>query len=206
MKTDGLITLKSPCSPFFYEPPVSLGNVEVWPGVRIMAHSYINGGRVRSGVYIGRYCSIGYNVTIGTGHHDMGLLSTSPWFSTDVESTVKMAEPDVLVRIKNDVWIGDNTTIMSGVTIGNGAVVGAGAVVTKDVPDYAVVVGVPARIYKYRFNEIIIERLLKLKWWEINDEVLKNHTLKRDIVESINFLESLSSDCRTLISAQIKRV
>ena len=193
-----------PGSPFFYEPPVSLGDVIVKPGVRILAHSYMNGGRIQRGVYIGRYCSIGSGVTIGTGHHDMSLLSTSSWFESGVAPTVARAEEGVLVRIKHDVWIGDGAIIMSGVTVGTGAVVGAGAVVTKDVPDYAVVVGVPAKVLKFRFEPDVIERLLRLKWWEFNDQVLKNHKLM-DIYASLAFLERLPEECRTMTHERIRK-
>lgn len=200
-----LHALKPPRSPFFYEPPVSLGQVDIMPGVRILAHSYINGGRVHSGVYIGRFCSIGYGVTIGTGHHDMSLLSTSSWFKTDVGPSFKQAEPGVLVRIKNDVWVGDDAIIMNGVTVGNGAVIGAGAVVTKDVPDYAIVGGIPARLIKYRFEPSIIERLLNLKWWELDDELLRQHVL-HDIHQSLKYLESLPPEVRIMKQEKVKKV
>ena len=70
------------------------------------------------------------------------------------------------VKINNDVYIGLNAIIMPGVTIGDGAVVGAGAVVTKDVPPYAIVAGVPAKVVKYRFEQPVIDKLLELKWWD----------------------------------------
>lgn len=195
---------KPPFSPFFYEPPVSLGNAVVMPGVRILAHSYINSGRIHSGVYIGRYCSIGNGVTIGTGHHDINLLSTSSWFNSGAAPTAKRAEPEVLVRIKNDVWIGDEAIIMNGVTIGNGAVIGAGAVVTKDVPDYAVVAGVPAKVLKYRFEQAVIDRLLRLKWWELDDALLKQHVLL-NIEDSLSFLEALPETARTKVEVKVRK-
>lgn len=77
------------------------------------------------------------------------------------------------VVIGNDVWIGNNAVILSGVKIGNGAVIGMNAVVSKDVPDYAVVVGNPARVVKYRFMPEQIQRLLSIAWWNWSDEKIK---------------------------------
>jgi len=167
-------------SPFFREGGARVSDqVEVCPGVRMGAHSYMNGGRINSGSYIGRYCSIGYSVTIGVGHHDKDLMSTSPWFVSEKGPTVRHIGDDQSVRvvIKNDVWIGDGVIILNGVTIGNGAVIGAGAVVTHDIPDYAIAIGVPAKIYEMRFDPPTIERLLKLKWWDIDPSALKSRPL-----------------------------
>jgi serine acetyltransferase len=83
---------------------------------------------------------------------------------------------DIPLKIGNDVWLGHNSIIMPNVKeIGTGAVIGAGAVVNKDVPPYAVVVGNPARVVKYRFEKCVIEELLKSKWWEKSIEELKPH-------------------------------
>jgi virginiamycin A acetyltransferase len=102
---------------------------------------------------IGRYCSIAPNVCIGQGEHNTNNISTSVLFSEDPYSELT----EGIVGIGNDVWIGNNAIVLRGVTIGNGAVIGAGAVVTKNIDEFAIAVGVPARIIKYRFNEEQVE-------------------------------------------------
>jgi hypothetical protein len=77
------------------------------------------------------------------------------------------------IVVGNDVWIGERAIIMDGVTIGNGAIIGAGAVVGSNVPDYAVMIGNPARVKRIRFAWDIVEKLRKIKWWEWPDEVIK---------------------------------
>lgn len=125
----------------------------------------------------GKYCSISWDVTINAVEHEISKLTTHsfarrPDFGFGVEQDGRIYKR---VTIKNDVWIGANSVIMPGLTIGNGAIIGAGAVVTKDVPDYAIVVGVPAKIIKYRFSEDIIKRLLELKWWDLDPKIIKEH-------------------------------
>ena len=79
------------------------------------------------------------------------------------------------VTIGNDVWIGANVIILSGVSIGDGAIIAAGAVVTKDVEDYSIVGGVPAKLIKYRFSKEQIHRLQKIKWWDWSHEKIEEH-------------------------------
>lgn len=79
------------------------------------------------------------------------------------------------IEIGNDVWIGANVTILRGVHIGDGAVIGANTLVNKDIPPYAIVVGCPARVIKYRFEETVIQKLLNLKWWNWTDEKIQRN-------------------------------
>ena len=120
---------------------------------------------------IGNYCTIGDNVYIGQGEHNYKQVALSGQlysFNSYEEYTKKEC------IIGNDVWIGVGAIILRGVTIGNGAVIGANSVVTKDIPPYAVAVGSPARVVKYRFSEEKIKRLLEVKWWEYDiDEAKK---------------------------------
>ena len=78
------------------------------------------------------------------------------------------------IRIGSDVWIGNKAMIMDGVTISDGAIIGANAVVAKDVPPYAIVVGNPGQIKKFRFKQEIIEKLLKIKWWEWDEPTIRS--------------------------------
>ncbi len=126
---------------------------------------------------IGKYCAISWDTTINAISHPYNHLTISafPYVPRVGNFVKKRKQTYKEVIIKNDVWIGANSVIMPGVTIGNGAIIGAGAVVTKDVPDYAIVVGVPAKIVKYRFEEDIIKRLLELKWWDLDPKVIKKN-------------------------------
>ena len=134
---------------------------------------------------IGKYVSIAANVTLGLGVHLTDNVSTSPLFlNKNDERLLQQSQP---IIIKNDVWIGKNAMIKNGITIGNGAVVGAGAIVTKDVPDYAIVAGVPARIIRYRFKPEVIEKLLQGQWWNYPLNKLK----KLPLTDPEKFLEEL---------------
>lgn len=128
---------------------------------------------------IGKFCSIAGNCIIGMGSHPLNMISTSPIFTSLRNGTgYSWTRHDIFeeykdVIIDNDVWIGQKAMIMGGVHIGNGAVVGAGSVVTNDVPPYAIVGGVPARIIRYRFSEEIINNLEETKWWNLDDSELR---------------------------------
>ena len=133
---------------------------------------------------IGKFCSIASGVKIFLGgNHNIKFMTTYPFnaifpmFSDIVGHPLSKGN----VNIGNDVWLGNNATILSGVTIGDGAVVGCNAVVAKDVPPYAVVIGNPARIIKYRFESDVIKNLLEIKWWEWSD---------KDIFNVVRYLQS----------------
>lgn len=112
---------------------------------------------------IGRYCSIANNVSIGSGEHDIYEISTSALFYN--LSYEKLTEKDCIIG--NDVWIGVDSIIRRGVKIGNGAVVGANSFVNKDVPDFAIVAGNPAKFIKFRFNDMTtIKKICDTKWWD----------------------------------------
>jgi virginiamycin A acetyltransferase len=117
---------------------------------------------------IGRYCSIAHGVRIVNHNHPLSFKGTSGlFFNPELGLCDRWLVEHNPLEIGNDVWIGVNVVILPEVSrIGDGAVIGAGAVVNRDVPPYAVVLGNPARVVKYRFSEEVIARLLEEKWWE----------------------------------------
>ncbi len=131
---------------------------------------YSNNGSLE----IGSFCSFAKGVRILLGSaHQTGRPSTFPLKTRFLENNENV---DAVSRgpivIGNDVWVGINAIILDNLRIGDGAIVAAGAVVTGDVPPYAVVAGVPAKVVKYRFTEKQIERLQKIKWWDWPDEII----------------------------------
>lgn len=124
---------------------------------------------------IGKYTSISDEVHILLGgEHRYDTISTFPFFELmNIGHKNTTTKGDVIIG--NDVWIGYRVTILSGVTIGDGAVVGAGALVIKDVPPYSIVAGVPAKIIKYRFDNIRIKLLLDIKWWDWSNDKIKEN-------------------------------
>lgn len=146
---------------------VSLSNV------KINNLSYVVSGTSMKNTSIGKFCSIGQGCTIGLGKHPSSqFVSTHPaFFSPLKQAQVSFVNESHFqefedIEIGNDVWIGANVTIVDGVKISDGVIVAAGAVVTKDIPSYAIVGGVPAKIIGYRFNKEEIEYLEKFKWWD----------------------------------------
>lgn len=154
-------------------PPYNMNTVEIGKGTYISSNSRI------SLATIGKFCSIGPNLVCGWGIHPTNGISTSPYFYSTAKqngstlATKNLAEERKPITIGNDVFIGANVTILDGVTIGDGAVIGAGAVVSKDIPDYAIAVGSPIQIKKYRFTQEQIVKLKKIAWWDFDEEKLK---------------------------------
>ncbi|MBN2106596.1 MAG: CatB-related O-acetyltransferase [Deltaproteobacteria bacterium] len=127
---------------------------------------------------IGRYCSIARSARAYNREHPVNFISTHAFF---FNARLSYCGKDLVaytpLHIGHDVWIGDHAVILSTVkSIGTGAVIAAGAIVTKDVPPYALVLGNPARVVRYRFPAETIGKLLESKWWEMSiDEIKKHH-------------------------------
>lgn len=162
-------------------------------------YSYL--GRKSRLIYteVGDFCSIAGGAVIGMGTHTLKNISTSSIFTEKnngtkhswIEESV-VEQPFEKVIIGSDVWIGSDVMVLGGVTIGNGAIIGARALVTKDIPPFAIVGGVPAKIIRYRFPEEQVRKLEDLKWWTWSEEKLKANLSLFQKEFDINILEHLS--------------
>ncbi len=181
-----------------------IGNIEFGEGCRFfdcVCHGTVRLGRFVTfagpgvkvcgnveGISIGSFTSVGANVTIQEGEHNTSKITTYFINRNVIKNRVPEETSKGKIVICEDVWIGSNSTVLSGVTIGRGAVVGAGSVVTRDIPPYAICIGAPAKVMRYRFDATAIEKIEKSKWWEMStDEMKKFHKL----FESENFLTCL---------------
>lgn len=149
---------------------ISIGsNTTLWgPDIEVLSKT--------NPIEIGNYCSIARNVSIQEYFHNHRKVTTyfigRNLLKSDLDSEFVSKGP---IKIGSDVWIGTGCQIMSGVSIGHGAVIGANSTVTKNVPPYAIVGGVPAKIISYRFSDEIIDKLLELKWWDWEIEKIKRN-------------------------------
>lgn len=138
-------------------------------------YNYIGPYAMINNAIIGNYCSIAPSVKIGQGEHSIQYITTFNIISKKLINFNLHHSPSI---IGNDVWIGANAVVLQGVKIGHGAVIGANAVVTKDIPDFAIAVGVPAKIKKYRFSPEKIKLISDTQWWDYDienaEEIIKN--------------------------------
>ncbi|MCA0430163.1 MAG: CatB-related O-acetyltransferase [Bacteroidetes bacterium] len=157
-----------------------IGNNVMLFNSKIGNYSYINSNSIIRDTKIGNFTSIGPGVKIVLGRHPIHFISTHPsFYSNNKPFTTFTSELHIEeylpVTIGNDVWIGEDVLIPGGVKIGDGAVLLARSVVTKDVEPYAVYGGTPAKLIKYRFDKIEIEKLLEIKWWDKSESWLKEN-------------------------------
>ena len=169
------------------EPIVHLENVTIGD------YSYISCDGIITNTTIGNCCSIGPNLLCGWGVHPTNGISTAPMFySTKCQNGSTLSSLDKIeerrpIKIGNDVFVGANVTILDGVTIGDGAVIGAGAVVSKDIPPYAIAVGSPIRIIRYRMTEEQIAAMQRIQWWNWDKDKLQE--VERMFFEVDKFIE-----------------
>lgn len=146
---------------------------------------------------IGKYCSIacGAKFLFNSANHSLKSLSTYPFpifydvWNLDNRKVTDAWDNKGDIIIGNDVWIGFEAVILSGVTIGDGAIIGARALITKDVPPYAIVGGVPAHIIRKRFSNQTIEKLLKIKWWDWSQETIQSNldAIQNDNIDLLKY-------------------
>lgn len=153
-------------------------------------------GNEEEKLLIGNYCSITNGCSfILSGEHDYKRFTTFPIDKMFCKENTVDAKCKGQIIIEDDVWIGFNCTILSGVRIGKGAVIGAGSVVSQDIPPYSIVVGSPAKVIKYRFSDIIIEKLKQIDFSNIDNnqnieiEELIDHINEQNVEKVINLLK-----------------
>jgi acetyltransferase-like isoleucine patch superfamily enzyme len=153
-------------------------NARIGPGVKIGRYCSLGETSLVARGTLGSFCAMAARVAVNPFNHPTNWLSIHEFqFRSDSYDWVpeyrnmarlsRTADMFSEVKFGNDIWVGNNVTVLGGVSVDNGAIIAAGSVVTKDVPPYAVVAGVPAVIKRFRFPEITIARLLRSKWWEL---------------------------------------
>jgi acetyltransferase-like isoleucine patch superfamily enzyme len=185
-------------------------NSQVGPDVVVGKYFGMNESCFIARATVGAFGAIGARTAINPFNHPTSWLSTNEfqyhpksfdWVNEYNEFVRLERTPDMFRRVSigNDVWTGHNVNVMAGVNVGDGAVIAAGAVVTKDVPPYAIVGGIPATVLRFRFPEKTIERLLRVKWWELELAQLSGLPF-RDIERCLDLIEAIKAKASALVS------
>lgn len=163
-------------------------------------YSYIGENSIAVNAEIGSFCSIASYCCIGGGAHPTNMISSSPVFYNGRNCFGKNFsnipfDAENRVTIGNDVWIGEKVFIKDGITIGNGAIIGALSIVTHDVPPYAIVGGVPAKVIRFRFDAETIKTIEDIKWWEMKEDTLEKyaHLLEKGSICAKNLIDCLEN-------------
>lgn len=188
----------------------AIGDGTVVSDSKVGRYTYLGKHNRLDRITIGKFCSIGSNIKIlDSTHPTRNFVTTSPvFYSTIRQNGTTFVDKELFnehisgggykIQIENDVWICDDVTFVGGVRVGNGAVVGAGALVTKDVPPYAIVGGIPAKVIRYRFTPEQIDFLENNHWWNKSEEWLRrNSGLFQSIEKYIDFENNENSTCNT---------
>lgn len=174
-------------------------NISAKSQVKIGRYSSLNGPSfdIRSMIHsveIGSFCSLARGTIIQEYNHNAKRISTyfmsHNLLGANGMSDISSKGP---IKIGNDVWIGAQSIILSGARIGDGAIIGANSVVSGDIPPYAIAVGTPAKVIKYRFSPEVIEMLIKLKWWDWDLEKIRSNA---DLFQAELTLSSLQDLCQ----------
>lgn len=179
---------------------------QIGPDVVFGKYSGMNENCFVARATVGAYCAIGARTAINPFNHPMDWLSINEfqyhpnsfnWVPeyNDFERLERTPDMFEHVSIGNDVWTGHNVNILPGVSVGDGAVIGAGSVVTKNVPAFAIVAGVPAQVRRMRFSDALIERLLHLKWWDLELSELSGLPF-RDVERCLDRVEQIRENGR----------
>ncbi len=177
--------------------------------VNVGDFSIVEKNAVIHDVKIGKFCEISWHCSIGGDNHNYKLPTIHHWYWNKSfgfeEEPGAIGGANFMNKIQNeecvignDVWIGSGVTVNRKVHVGNGAILASGTVVTKDVPDYAIVGGVPGKVIKYRFDESTIKRLLDIEWWNWPYDVLKENRHLFEIEVSEETLDKMEQIKKTL--------
>lgn len=185
-----------------FEGKNSVGRFSIISNSKIGFGTYIGKSVVFINARIGSYCSIANDIKVNSGQHPTEkFVSTSPAFFSPLNNPInklslsyiketkfleqRFTKDHYSIEIGNDVWIGNDARFIEGIVISDGAIVASGSLVTKDVPPYSIVAGVPARVIKYRFNKEEIEYLLRLKWWNKGEKWIIDHAEYFDNIKTL---------------------